>query len=152
MCTAMASVTAESTSDEHHTRPSWPRTPRTHRRRRPRPAGTTAHGRQRFDAIALRIVRDLDRRWNTRLGLVEYAVEDVPPVNEVWTDAVPLAALVRGSGPRPTRLIFYRRPIEHRCSSADDVEDLVLMVACEQVAELLGVDPHEVHPHYQSDL
>lgn len=108
--------------------------------------------RQRFDAITLRIVRDLDRRWSQRLGLVEYAVEDVPPVNDGWTDAVPLAALVRGSGARPTRLIFYRRPIEHRCSSGDDVEELVLMVACEQVAELLGIDPRDVHPDYQSDL
>ena len=107
--------------------------------------------RQRFDAVALRIVRDLDRRWSSRLGLVEYAVEDVPPVNDGWTDAVPLAALVRGSGARPTRLIFYRRPIEHRCSSTDDVEGLVLMVACEQIAELLNIDPGQVHPDYSDE-
>ena len=57
-------------------------------------------------------------RWQDRLGLVEYAVEDTPQIPDDWTSAtVPLSSLVRGSGATPTRLVLFRRPIEHRCET-----------------------------------
>lgn len=120
----------------------------------PRTPGTTAvrTSRQRFDALVLGIVTDVDRRWQDRLGLVEYAVEDTPQVPDDWEPGtVPLASLVRGQGTRPTRLVLFRRPIEHRCESRSDLEAMVLTLVVEQVAELLGIDASEVDPRYDPD-
>jgi predicted Zn-dependent protease with MMP-like domain len=108
--------------------------------------------RERFDELALGIVTSVDRRWQDRLGLVEYAVEDAPQVPDDWTpDQVPLSSLVRGSGATPTRLVIFRRPIEHRAESRADLEALLLTVVVEQVAELLGLDPDDVDPRYAGE-
>ena len=108
--------------------------------------------RERFDDLALGIVMEIDERWQDRLGLVEYAVEDAPLVPDDWTtDTVPLSSLVRGSGSTPTRLVIFRRPIEHRCENREDLEAMVLMVVVEQVAELLGIEPERVDPRYERD-
>ena len=70
-------------------------------------------------------------------------------VPDDWdADTVPLASLVRGSGGDPTRLVLFRRPIEHRCETRTELEALLLTVVVEQVAELLGIDADEVHPRY----
>ncbi len=115
-----------------------------------RPALRT--GRERFDAIALSVVADVDRRWQDRLGPIEYAVEDAPDVPADWDGAgVPLSALVRGSGGAPTRLVLFRRPIEHRCEGRDELEALVLTLVVEQLAELLGIDPAQVDPRYDPE-
>ena len=106
--------------------------------------------RERFDDLALGIVTEIDQRWQDKLGLVEYAVEDTPHIPDDWTsDTVPLSSLVRGSGPTPTRLVLFRRPIEHRCESRADLEALVLTVVVEQLADYLGVPPEDVHPDYE---
>ncbi len=97
-------------------------------------------------------VRDIDARWQDRLGLVEYAVEDTPQLPDDWTgETVPLASLVRGHGPEPTRLVVFRRPIEHRCETRADLEAMVLTVLVEQIAELLGIDAEDVDPRYTRD-
>jgi predicted Zn-dependent protease with MMP-like domain len=109
--------------------------------------------RERFDELALGIVTSVDRRWQDQLGLVEYAVEDAPQLPDDWeTDHVPLSSLVRGSGATPTRLVLFRRPIEHRAETRADLEALVLTVVVEQVAELLGIDPDKVDPRYEGEL
>ena len=114
-----------------------------------RPTGRTP--RERFDDLVLDIVTDIDRRWQDRLGLVEYAVEDAPQIPDDWTSGtVPLSSLVRGSGATPTRLVLFRRPIEHRCDTQSDLEAMVLTVVVEQVAELLGIDPELVDPRYSA--
>jgi predicted Zn-dependent protease with MMP-like domain len=107
--------------------------------------------RERFDALVLGIVTDIDERWSDRLGLVEYAVEDAPLIPDDWTGHVPLSSLVRGTGTQATRLVLFRRPIEHRCETRSDLEAMVLTVVVEQVAELLGIDAAEVDPRYGSD-
>lgn len=105
--------------------------------------------RERFDDLALGIVTEVDARWQDRLGLVEYAVEDTPQVPDDWAaPTVPLSSLVRGSGGEPTRLVLFRRPIEHRCETRSDLEAMILTVVVEQVAELLGIDAEEVDPRY----
>ena len=109
--------------------------------------------RERFDDLALGIVMEIDERWQDKLGLVEYAVEDAPQIPDDWTtDTVPLSSLVRGTGVTPTRLVIFRRPIEHRCESRAELEAMVLSVVIEQVAELLGMDPEDVDPRYEGDL
>lgn len=106
--------------------------------------------RERFDELALDIVRSVDDRWSDRLGLVEYAVEDAPQIPDDWhSETVPLSSLLRGTGAEPTRLVLFRRPIEHRAESREDLEALLLTVVVEQVAELLGVDAELVDPRYR---
>lgn len=108
--------------------------------------------RERFDDLVLGIVTEVDGRWQDRLGLVEYAVEDTPQVPDDWdSPTVPLSSLVRGTGGDPTRLVLFRRPIEHRCETRSDLEALVLTLVVEQVAELLGIDASEVDPRYEGD-
>ena len=105
--------------------------------------------RERFDQLVLEVVADLERRWSDRLGLVEYGVEDAPQIPDDWaTGTVPLSSLVRGSGGQPTRLVLFRRPIEHRCETRADLDALVLTILVEQVAELLGIEPGDVDPRY----
>mgnify|MGYP000944925741 CR=1 FL=1 len=107
--------------------------------------------RERFDELALGIVTEIDGRWQDRLGLVEYAVEDTPQLPDDWaTGTVPLSSLVRGTGSEPTRLVLFRRPIEHRCETREDLEAMVLTVVVEQVAELLGIDAAQVDPRYEA--
>jgi predicted Zn-dependent protease with MMP-like domain len=105
--------------------------------------------RERFDELVLDLVAELERRWADRLGLVEYAVEDTPQIPDDWASGtVPLSSLIRGSGGQPTRLVLFRRPIEHRSETRADLEALVLTVLVEQVAELLGIEPPDVDPRY----
>ena len=107
--------------------------------------------RERFDELVLEVVADLERRWSDRLGLVEHGVEDAPQIPDDWaTGTVPLSSLVRGSGGQPTRLVLFRRPIEHRCETRADLDALVLTILVEQVAELLGIDPADVDPRYDA--
>jgi predicted Zn-dependent protease with MMP-like domain len=114
------------------------------------PALRTA--RERFDDLVLSIVTEVDGRWQDRLGLVEYAVEDAPQVPDDWdSPTVPLSSLVRGTTASPTRLVLFRRPIEHRCETRSDLEALVLTLVVEQVAELLGIDAAEVDPRYEGE-
>lgn len=108
--------------------------------------------RERFDDLALGIVTDIDARWQDRLGLVEYAVEDTPQIPDDWSSTtVPLSSLVRGSGTTPTRLVLFRRPIERRCETRTDLEAMVLTIVVEQIAELLGIDAEQVDPRYDKD-
>jgi hypothetical protein len=105
-----------------------------------------------FDAVVLSVVQDLERRWHDELGLVEFAVEETPLLPDDWdSGTVPLASLVRGSGARPTRLVLFRRPIELRSDSRDDLFAMVLTVLVEQVSELLGRPPEEIDPRYDPD-
>jgi predicted Zn-dependent protease with MMP-like domain len=108
--------------------------------------------RERFDDLVLGTVTEVEQRWQAHLGLVEYAVEDTPMLPDDWdADTVPLSSLIRGSGTTPTRLVLFRRPIEHRCNSREELEALVLTVVVEQVAELLGIDAEDVDPRYRAD-
>lgn len=111
------------------------------------PALRTA--RQRFDQLVLDVVTPLDERWQGHLGLVEYAVEDAPMLPDDWPDeTVPLSSLVRGKGQEPTRLVIFRRPIEHRSTSRDELEAMVHTVVVEQLAELLNLTPGQVDERY----
>ena len=107
---------------------------------------------ERFDELVLDVVSAIDERWSDRLGVLEYAVEDAPQVPDDWhPETVPLSSLVRGARGAPTRLVLFRRPIEHRAASRSDLEAMVLTVVVEQVAELLGVEPEVVDPRYRPE-
>ena len=109
--------------------------------------------RQKFDQLVLDVVTPLDERGQRHLGLVEYAVEDAPMLPDDWGDeTVPLSSLVRGKGQDPTRLVIFRRPIEHRATNRDELEAMVHTVVVEQLAELLNLSPGQVDERYGEEL
>lgn len=116
-----------------------------------------------FDDLVLDAVEDLEGRWQRELHGVEFAVEDVPELDSTQPDEliygsdvledgnVPLARVlpIRASadGHRlPARIVLYRRPLEVRARTREDLADLVRDVVVEQVAVLLGRDPEEIDP------
>ena len=83
--------------------------------------------------------------WTDSPVAVSRLVEETPVVPDDWAAAtVPLSSVVRRGGAEPTRLVLFRRPIEHRCDGRADLEAMVLTIVVEQVAELLGIDPLHV--------
>lgn len=107
---------------------------------------------ERFDDIALRVLRAVVLRWADRLGDVELAVEEVPVIPAGWSEAtVPLASYVDRTATSRPRLVLFRRPLEHRAETLLDLESLLLTVIVEQVAEVLGIPAEEVHPGYEGD-
>lgn len=108
---------------------------------------------ERFDDLVRDEARRLEQRWSRELTGVEFAVEEVPPVQPGVDGAepVPLGRLVPAAGDRPPRIIVYRRPIE--AHAGDDEQDrarLVRDVVVEEVADLLGLAPESVDPTYDS--
>lgn len=119
-----------------------------HAQRPPRPRSR----REVFDQVVVDLVADIDERWADRLGLMEYGVEDIPDLPDDWDSGnVPLSSLIRGTGATPTRIVLFRRPLEHRASDRAELEAIVLTVLVEQVAELLGIPPGDVDPRYPQD-
>ncbi len=113
---------------------------------------------ERFDDLVLLAVAQLEPRWETELSGIEFAVEEIPPVepdpDEV--EPVPLARLEPGSAvlgqpERPARIVLYRRPLMARADGQDELAELVLDVIVEQFARWLGVDPQTVDPSYPGD-
>lgn len=113
---------------------------------------------ERFDDLVLDAVEHLEERWSRQLHDVEFAVEDVPPVDalEPYDDdvvldetaggGVPLGRLLPGHRGRCPRVVVYRRPLEARALDRLDLADLVHDVVVDQVARLLDIDPDEVDP------
>jgi predicted Zn-dependent protease with MMP-like domain len=108
---------------------------------------------QRFDGIVLDAVEHVESRWHDRLAAVDFAVEEVPPVDgsggwedEISSAGVPLARLLAPGPGRRARIVIYRRPLELRALDRDDLEDLVHDIVVEEVAHYLGLDPSEVDP------
>lgn len=106
---------------------------------------------QRFDDLVLDAVERLEQRWARELAGVEFAVEEVPPGELLmgWEpDPVPLSRLMPPARGRPPRIVLYRRPLEARATDGDDLGALVHDVVVEEVAQLLGLEPETVDPHY----
>jgi len=103
---------------------------------------------QAFDEQVLDAVERLARRLSDQLDGIEFAVEDVPPSDPApWEhDEVPLGRVFPAHGELPPRVVVYRRPVETRATGMDDLAPLVHEVVVEQVAHLIGVEPHVVDP------
>lgn len=107
---------------------------------------------ERFDDVALRVHRAVVRPWTNRLGDVELAIEEVPLLPLGWNEStVPLASYVAATSTTHPRLVLFRRPLEHRADGLLELEALLLTVIVEQVAEVLGIPPEDVHPGYEAE-
>ena len=123
----------------------------------PREVPVSRSRSQAFDDLVLDAVDELEERWATELAGVEFAVEEVPPLDHRLADfdpeivldrGIPLGRLYRcGAAEIPDPVIvLYRRPVEARAVDRDERADLVFMVVAELVAELLGKDVDEIDP------
>jgi len=106
---------------------------------------------ERFDALALGVMEELWERFPAELSGIQLAVEEVPLLPDTWSaETVPLSSYVPAHGREPGRVVVLRRPIEHRAATRADLEDLLLTVIVEQVADVLGLPPESVHPDYEA--
>lgn len=125
----------------------------------PREVPLTRSPGEAFDDLVLDAVEELEEHWAAELAGVEFAVEEVPPVEEVGASdfdpevvvdrGVPLGRLYRAgveSVAAPV-IVVYRRPVEARAVDREDRGDLVFMVVAELVAELLGRDLDDLDGH-----
>ena len=110
---------------------------------------------ERFDNIVLDAVEHVEARWRDQLRGVDFAIEDVPPLDvgtpvedQIESAGVPLARLLPARGGQPPRIVLFRRPLELRALDRDDLEDLVHDIVVEEVAHFLGLDPETVDPGY----
>jgi hypothetical protein len=109
-----------------------------------------------FDDLVLDAVEELEEHWSRELAGVEFAVEEVPPLerNEssdydpsiVLDRGIPLGRLYRSglAGVTDPVVVLYRRPVEARAVDREDRADLIFMIVAELVAELLGRDVDDV--------
>ena len=111
---------------------------------------------QQFDDLVLEAVALLEPRWESELSDVEFAVQEVPDLDTVGEEGVPLARIVRGSpeGSDPEhpaigpRIVLFRRPLLARAEDEEELSELVFDVVVEELAEILGVDPDIIDPGY----
>ena len=106
-----------------------------------------------FDELVLDAAARLEQQAGRALGEVEFAVEDVPPSDPApWESSdVPLGRLFAAQGKMHARIVVYRRPVETRATDARELAALVNDVVVEQVASMLGVDPHDLDAGYDPD-
>ncbi|GHH68452.1 hypothetical protein GCM10017673_17250 [Streptosporangium violaceochromogenes] len=113
---------------------------------------------ERFDDFVLDAVERLKPRWGSQLAAVEFAVEEVPPIDELGDgpglltgEPIPFGRAEPASGRRPAVVTVYRRPLEARARDRDQLGALVHDTVVEQVAGLLGLSPESVDPGYDDD-
>jgi len=107
---------------------------------------------QQFDHAVLEAVAELEGRWPSELGSIEFAVDEVPPLpggtvvptsDVVLDGGVPLTRFsppgvdARGRATK-ARVVIYRRPLEVRATDSGDLGDLVAEVLGEQLTAVLG--------------
>ncbi len=114
----------------------------------PRDSPLSTPRAQRFDDVVIAAVERLDERWHDQLAKIEFAVEDVPSMDDWHHPWVPLARAFARTGALPARVVVFRRPVETRVLGRTALRALVADVITEQVAELLAVEPEEIDPSY----
>lgn len=110
----------------------------------------------------------IERRWASRVSALDVAVDEIPRMSprdpetvqwppEVIADGpialarlIPAGVDVRGNTTR-ARIVLFRKPIERRAKSADDLAELLHEILVAQVATYLGVEPSVIDPTIDDD-
>lgn len=100
--------------------------------------------REHFDLLVAGVVMALDKHFEAEPDEVDVVVEDVPLLPVGWDEPIPQGAVVRT--PRGQRLILYRLPITLRCSSREQLDELLWTVVLRHLAEIWQVDPDDIDP------
>lgn len=109
----------------------------------PRPVGKAEYF---ADAVSDAVAR-VSRQCPDALTGVRVGVEDVPHLATAWSgEEVPLAAALEGDPERPSQVVVYRRPIEHRAATRRGLRILVYRTLVEQLSALTGRPVDEIDP------
>lgn len=106
---------------------------------------------ERFDQAVLDSAQRLDDLWGEALGSLEFDVDDIPPDLEslqALGAPIPYGTCHRGATGSAV-VIVYRRPIETAADVDAPLAEIVHDAIVEQAAELMGMLPENVDPHYQ---
>lgn len=78
---------------------------------------------------------------------VAFGIEEVPVLEPSWSGPqMPLALAVEATADRPSQVVVYRRPLEHRAGSRRGLQLLVYRTVVEQLAALTGRSVSELDP------
>lgn len=104
-----------------------------------------------FDELVLDAAERVESRLGRRLDSVELAVEEVPASDpQPWESDLPLGRVFPSVDRQPARVVVYRRAVEARAGDRAELAEIVNDVVVEQVAALLGRNPLELDPGYDS--
>lgn len=97
-------------------------------------------------------VERIGRNCPDALVGITFGIEDVPYLERAWTGTeVPLAAAVSGDAERLSKVVVYRRPLEHRAATRHGLRILVYRTVVEQLAALTGRSVDELDPDAADD-
>lgn len=110
-----------------------------------------------FDRAVLRAYAPIQRRFPDELANLDIAIDMIPRMrlrtdltmlpDDIASDgSVPLGRVIsagvnRQGLPTRSRVVLFRKPIEHRCSTVEETEDLLHRVLVALVASYLTVPP-----------
>lgn len=100
--------------------------------------------RESFDLLVTDILAALEPHFSIEPDHVEIVVEEAPLLPPEWSDEVPMSIVVTAG--EATRILLFRIPISHRCTSAEDVEELVWSVILDRLAEVWHMSPDDLDP------
>lgn len=103
-----------------------------------------------FDDIVAAQIRRLSAAWPQLVKPVQFAVEDVPPVqSDVWQDASSTTS--RGFPAQhgvPARIVLYRMPLQMQVTNRMELQWAIRDELVSQIAELYGRRPEEIDPDW----
>ncbi|ADI66735.1 hypothetical protein HMPREF0573_10416 [Mobiluncus curtisii ATCC 43063] len=107
--------------------------------------------RETFDELVIQEVRSLVAAC-PELAAIQYGVEDVPPSDPApWESESVVLGRGFGADPGkslPAQVVVYRRPLEQRARSTDDLRYLIHGVVLEESSQLIGKHPEDIDPHW----
>ena len=117
----------------------------------------TLNRSERFDEYILDAVEQVESALSAdaslleQLGVVEFAVEEVPPeagltAAETGAEPLRLARVDPATATEPARVVVYRRPVELRSPDLGDRAALVHELVVDELADLLGVPAEQLDP------
>ena len=107
--------------------------------------------RETFDELVIQEVRSLVAVC-PELATIQYGVEDVPPSDPApWESESVVLGRGFGADPGkslPAQVVVYRRPLEQRARSTDNLRSLIHGVVLEESSQLIGKHPEDIDPYW----
>lgn len=103
-----------------------------------------------FDDMVAAQIRRLNGAWPQLVKPVQFAVEDVPPLQPAPWEPEPSFAsqCFPASHGIPARIVLYRMPIQSKSRSRMDLELAIRDEVVLRLAELYGRRPDEIDPDW----
>lgn len=110
----------------------------------PRSVPVHRSARESFDLLVGDVVAALEPHFAVEADHVEVVVEEAPMLPPEWTDDVPFSIVA--ADPGGSRIVLFRIPIAQRCTSDEDLEELVWSVVLERLSEVWHIPPDDLDP------